>query len=154
MKSCLILLLRNVRKHNSMKFKVARLRVLTLPEILKMQYCCKFLFVGEKQTSRPSNWKNRIWLTFIRMRIQNFPREISEIDTHFMMFEMQVTCRILVNQYAFHFQKPCLHKMICFLNSWKESVRTIVQWDASMIGVLFLINSLLVIFTSFEIVSQ
>ena len=59
------------------------------------------------------------------LRIQNLPREISEIDKSLMVYEIHVTCRKQVNQYAFHlFQTPYLHKMVCFLNSWKESVKT------------------------------
>ena len=76
------------------------------------------------------------------MRIQNFP---TEIDTSFMVYEMEVTCRKVVNQYAFHlFQKPHLHKIACSLNSWNESVKTIVHRDTSLIEVLFWINSWLV----------
>ena len=63
-----------------MEFQAERVRVFSYKFWPKMQYCCKFLFVGEKQTSRPTNWKNDIWLTLEnRLRIQNFPREISEI---------------------------------------------------------------------------
>ena len=64
-----------------------------------------------KLHERPKNaillQMNGIWLTLNRLKIPNFPREISEIDTctSFMVHEMQVTCRKPVNQYAFHFFK-------------------------------------------------
>ena len=74
-----------------------------------------------------------------------------------MMYEMQITCRILVlNQYAFLFfyQTLYLRKMVCFLKSWKESVKTNVQWDSSLIEGLFWINNWLVIFAKTEILSK
>ena len=159
MRVCLLLLLRNVRKHNSMKFQAAGLRVSSdkFWNCLKdLKYnSCILLFVGEKQTPRPTNWKSDTCLTLNHLRIQNFPREIPEMDTSFMVYEIQVTCRKLVNLYAFNFfQTHYLHEIVCFLNSWKEHVKIIVQRGASLIEVLFWINSWLVIFASSEILSK
>ena len=43
------------------------------------------------------------------------------------------------------------HIMVCFLNRWNDSVKSIVQRGASLIQVLFWINICLVIFASSKI---
>ena len=59
--------------------------------------------------------------------MKRIPKEISEINTSFTLHEMHVACRILVHHHSFHvFQPPYLHKMVCFLNSWKQIVKTFV----------------------------
>ena len=46
-----------------------------------------------------------------------------EIKSSFTMHEMHVAYWYI----TMHFQPPYLHKLICFLNRWKQGVKTIVR---------------------------
>ena len=152
MRSCFLLLLRNVWKHISMTFQATRLyfffsdKFWNCQKDAKLQICCKclfffflFFFVVVFLVV--------VFFFFVKSRLHNRPTErmsvgqhlfaweakITETDTSFMVYEIRVTFQKLINQYTqfvFFFQTPYLHKMVCFLYSLKEIVKTIVKRDA------------------------
>ena len=105
-------------------------------------YSC--LLVESRLHDRPTER-----MPFVNIKSPQNPslcERILEIDTSFMVYEIQVTCRKLVNQYAFHF---------FFSNTLNLFVSYRVEKnDASRIEVLFWINSWLVLFGSSEILSN
>ena len=105
------------------------------------------LFVGERADFMLNQIKKHIWLIkhLIPLKSKTYWKKSKN-----SICEKHVTCRILVNHHAFHFYQTLCLSMICFLNSWKQNVKTFVQWGASLIEVLSERNNWLIIFFTYK----
>ena len=147
MKHFLLLFLRNATKPNSIEFSATLLHVSfdKFWNCLKELRCnnVKFVFVGEQ-----ADFMKIICKTFYRYNVKHSE---TKLGNQHIFYNARNTCRMpdtgtspsvslfffFLSFFLFFFQPPCLHKMVCFLNSWKHIVKTIVRLDASLIALSF-----------------
>ena len=128
MKHFLLLLLRNATKHNSIKFSAARIHVssdksLNFMKDLKFSNVENSCLLVNKRTLCSTKVKKNICKTFYRLKTFRIRKEISEINTHFTLYEKHVAYRILVHNSFHFFQPPYLHKMVCFLKDGNKLLK-------------------------------
>ena len=134
----LLLLLRNATKHNSIKFSAPRLHISSD----KFWNCLKDLKCNNVMLNILICWWFGIWNSIewvpdhcflYTLRSAKFWKNICKASHRLKCkkFRKKSQKSIL---YVFHFfffffffQPPYLHKMVCFLNSWKQIVKTNVR---------------------------
>ena len=103
----------------------------------------KILVVGEQADFTLVKIKKRTFLSILSLKkCKEFGKK-SQKSTHLlwcMKCMSQVRYWYIIN--LRFLQPPYLHKMVCFLNSWKQIVKTIVQQDAWLIELSFWRNNL------------
>ena len=143
MKHFLLLELRNALKHNSIKFSAARLHVSSdkFWNCLKDRKCNNVqnsCLLVNKRTLCLTNLKKNICKTFYRLKCKEF-RKTFQKSAHLLRCTKSMShvgYWYIIIHFIF-FSTTYLPKMVCFLNSWKQIVNTIVRWDAWLVELLF-----------------
>ena len=95
---------------------------------LKCNNVKNYCLLVNKRSFLSTKLKKNICKTFYRLKMWNIPKEISEIP---ILLQCTKCISHVGNWYiTMHFifvQPPYLHKMVCFFNSWKRIVKTIVR---------------------------
>ena len=121
----------NFQKHGSM-FPLTNSEIAWRPlnAIILKDSC----LLVNKWTLRTTKLKKNICKTFYHLKWKKF-RKKSQKSTHLLRCTkcMSHVGYWYITVHFIFFQPPYLHKMVCFLNSWKQIVRTIVRLNAWLI---------------------
>ena len=129
MKHFLLSMLRNATKHNSTQFSAARLHISSdkfwnCLKDLKCNNIKKFGLLVNKWTLRSTKLKKNICKTFyVKNSERNLRNPLIFYDARNAYHLSDTGTSPCISFY----QPPYLHKMVCFLNSWKQIVKTIVR---------------------------